>query len=552
MENYKKSKISKNMIEYSYQKKIEDSYLYYVEHHPKKESKKLQKNDIEKIYNEKIMYENFYDNIFEDTEEVIEKKIKSVMKEKEKLEQKDDYYGETYEYHEGKNYDEDDGDDYKDLIEKTRYIANQFKKTNNIEDIINKKTNEYLKNSKKNEVTSIEEPFEKKKFLEASLFMKIGHLVGLSLRNQYYKNLDEKVKKALKENEIYRVLEAQKNGYYLGKKLNKLTFETLYKELTTNPLKLIEELVTRDVMLSFDNLSLILLSNDGPNLITGTNLENYPKAKELYQNLLNKENFIYANKNLWLKTLSDKDIFLQENNPLFYHEKMLKVCEKSELIGVQKALEKFLQQEDVLKSISKNKLIDKMLLKINLQLGNSMELEHIVLDLPEIAQNLYKSIKEIKFSENDIKILESYHNYEYEIVDKRMPEAIMKYVSVESKYRNTLKNTDGKTAENLLIETLENILITKKDLNLAINEAKLSDLSVTRRYTDSIRGDIGRPSLVTLKTLKQLKESGELNDLVNETIFESKKDSFQELNEFEKNSDDVKLSENIAKHGRKI
>lgn len=150
-----------------------------------------------------------------------------------------------------------------------------------------------------------------------------------------------------------------------------------------------------------------------------------------------------------------------------------------------------------------------------------MDLEHIVLDLPEVAQSIYKSIKEIKFSEDDIKILESNHNYEYELVDKRMPEAIMKYISVDSQYRNTLKNAVGKTAENLLIETLENILITKKDLNLIVNQSKLSDLSVTRRYTDSIRGEIGRPSLVTLKTLQQLKDSGELNDLANETILET-------------------------------
>lgn len=524
-----------------------------------------EENKIQKFYDEKIMYDDFYDNLFNKKEyydKSINKTINTtkrvsnstinnikngdtgVSKSFNKMSEYDPFYNEDYE------------EDYEELLEKAKEIPEHLKAIKKIDEIILEHANklhpgftkkysneekiknvltgdEYVKSRAKpkenlsnlddkneSEITK-PEPFEKKKFLEASLFMRIGHVLGLSLRNKYYKNLDEEVRKALNNNELYRVLEAQKNGYYLGKNLNKLTLEKLYKELTTHPLKLLEELVKRDVMLSFDHLSLVLLSNKGEDLINGSKLESYPQTKALYQDLLKKENFVYANKNLWLKTISDKDVFLQENNPLFYHEKMLSVCEKSELLGVKAALEKFLQEEDVLKSISKNKLIDKMLLKINLQLGNSMDLEHIVLDLPEVAQSIYKSIKEIKFSEDDIKILESNHNYEYELVDKRMPEAIMKYISVDSQYRNTLKNAVGKTAENLLIETLENILITKKDLNLIVNQSKLSDLSVTRRYTDSIRGEIGRPSLVTLKTLQQLKDSGELNDLANETILET-------------------------------
>lgn len=363
--------------------------------------------------------------------------------------------------------------------------------------------------------------FEKNKFLKASWFMKIGHYIGLSLRNQYYENFDKEIIKALDNDQVYKVLEAQKNGYYLGKKLNKLTMSKVYESLTNNPSALLDELVQRDILLSYDQLSLIIFSDEGKELIKNQVPEYYPYAKTLIQDLLKKENFLFANKNLWLNSLKDKELFLQENNPLFYHDKMLEVCEKSELLTVKKVVGDFLQEEDVLKSISKNKLIDKMLLKLDMLLGNSVELDHMVLDLPETAQKLYKSIKEIKFSEGDLKILQENHQFDYDLVEKRMPEAVIKYLNVDTSHRNSLKNQNNKTAEDLLLETLENILVLKKDLNLFVNQAKISELSVTRRYTDNIRGDIGKPSLFTLKTLQQLKESGELIDLSNETINET-------------------------------
>ena len=401
------------------------------------------------------------------------------------------------------------------VINKEHMTAEEYNKivsSNSVKEDINKN---------KKIVKSMPIPFEKKKFMHANFFMKIGHFIGLSLRNQYYKNLDDEVIKALNNDEVYRVLEAQQNGYFLGKKLNVLTLGKLYDNLTRNPSKLINELVIRDILLSYENLALVVLSPEGKELILNENPDNNPYAKKLYIDLLTKENFLFASKNVWLRSVQDKQKFLKENNPLFYYDKMLAICEKNELLGVKKTLEGFLQEKEILNSISKNKLIDKMILKLDILLGNSIELEHIISDLPKVAQKLYYTIKEINFSNEDKKILESSYQFEYEIVEKRMPEAIIKYLGVDIEYRDNLKNISGKTAENLLIETLENILITKKDLNLFLNQQKLSDLSITRRYTDSIRGDIGRPSIVTLKTVQQLRDSGELNDFANDLMLQN-------------------------------
>ena len=362
--------------------------------------------------------------------------------------------------------------------------------------------------------------FEKIPFVKASFFMKIGNLFGLSLRDQYHKSLEQKMISALNNNEIYRVLEAQKNGHYLSKKLNLLTSEKLYTSLITSPENLINELVQRDILLSYENLSLVLLSPKGKELITNINSQEYPYAKNLYADLVTKENFLYANKNIWLGSVKEKSKFLKEDNALFYHDKMLAICQKSELLEVKNDLENFLQDKEVIQSISKNKLIDKMLLKLKLLLGNNIDLKNIILDLPEAAHYIYNSIENLKFTKEDKMILNSINSFEYELIEKRIPETIMKYLNVDEQYRNNLKDISGRTAENLLIETLENFLINKKELNLILNKQKLSELSIEKRYTNNICGNSNQVSIVKLKTSQQLRESGELVNWSDNKIFE--------------------------------
>lgn len=503
----------------------EENYDYDEEDAEEEEeyNESLKNSKIINKINEKEKYEKFHNNVYSSLN-------KTQINEKEKYEKfNNNVYNSLNKTQINLKYDDEDYDE-------------------------NKTYNEIYQDLKSiiEPVVVLKLPFEKENFIKANFFMKIGNLLGLSLRNKYYKNLDQEVMNALENNEIHRVLEAQKNGYFLGKKLNLLTLEKLYNNLTTSPAELINELVQRDLLLSYENLSLVLLSPQGKELITNINPEKYPYAKKLYADLLTKENFLHVNKHTWLRSAKDKGIFLKEDNALFYHDKMLAICEKSELLEIKASLEGYLQETEILKSISKNKLIDKMLLKLNLQLGNSIELKHMVLDLPQVAQNLYHSIKEVKFTDEDIKILNSSHSFEYELIDKRMPEAIIKYLSVDAQYRDNLKNTSGKTAETLLVETLENLLITKKDLNLFINQQKLSDLSITRRYTDSLRGDLGKPNLVTLKTAQQLQQSGELIDLVNDTIFEKITIKNKDINNVEIPTDSNEVSIVIDKNQRSV
>jgi hypothetical protein len=78
------------------------------------------------------------------------------------------------------------------------------------------------------------------------------------------------------------------------------------------------------------------------------------------------------------------------------------------------------------------------------------------------------------------------NNYELDIIYRRLPEVINKYASIDLEYRNILKNKDGKTAEDLALESLINYKQQLTNLKKLINEDKLISLSTTQRYTQSI------------------------------------------------------------------
>ena len=84
---------------------------------------------------------------------------------------------------------------------------------------------------------------------------------------------------------------AEKNGYFLGRKLGKIVLIKLYEEMLLSPSNLIEKLVKEDIMMSYDNLSIAILSKEGKELIRNENPEINPHAKTLYADLILKKDF---------------------------------------------------------------------------------------------------------------------------------------------------------------------------------------------------------------------------------------------------------------------
>lgn len=72
------------------------------------------------------------------------------------------------------------------------------------------------------------------------------------------------------------------------------------------------------------------------------------------------------------------------------------------------------------------------------------------------------------------------------LFDKRIPEVLQKYFSIDKDYRVNMKNLEGKNAQDLMDESLTNFKNKLTEVLDNINAAKLSDLNVTKRYSKSI------------------------------------------------------------------
>lgn len=69
------------------------------------------------------------------------------------------------------------------------------------------------------------------------------------------------------------------------------------------------------------------------------------------------------------------------------------------------------------------------------------------------------------------------------IIEKRVPESLQKYLSMNEEYRETLVNNEDKNALMLMNEVLSNYNQKLMAVIQEINENKLRELSVSQRYS---------------------------------------------------------------------
>jgi len=90
--------------------------------------------------------------------------------------------------------------------------------------------------------------------------------------------------------------------------------------------------------------------------------------------------------------------------------------------------------------------------------------------------NILEKVKKIKVKNNQI--------YEIELellINNTLPNIIRKYLSIDIEYRNSLKNIEGKTPEELFSDALYNIDIKVSEIDLKMNEEKVKELSIENR-----------------------------------------------------------------------
>ncbi len=95
---------------------------------------------------------------------------------------------------------------------------------------------------------------------------------------------------------------------------------------------------------------------------------------------------------------------------------------------------------------------------------------------------LTQEIKE-KSSQINIDNLTDELRWEYNnLIIKRFPELLEDYLSISDNYKSKLKTSDGKTAENLLQEGLEDLNNKVNNMLESQQNQKLFDLEVKTRY----------------------------------------------------------------------
>lgn len=272
---------------------------------------------------------------------------------------------------------------------------------------------------------------------------------------------------------------------------------------------------------SEENASLILttivnnLKNSVNNYLTNLNIRhvnigfigdgNDEKTNEIIMQMQSCELFIkYSNHLLKADSLENalQSINKIENNVI---EKCRKVasCHRGEYFASNKAnlktvsyretidnIQEIFQEKlslekdefvNKIKQVNGNKVLEKKIKSsINASLISvKMELPISVQPLLKDINNKYNLMQDNIISAQLIEINNLYEN--------RLPEILKKFLVIDKEYRTELKNIQGKNAEQLMVESLNNIVdIFDKKLE-EVNQERLSDLSVTQRYTQSIK-----------------------------------------------------------------
>lgn len=108
-------------------------------------------------------------------------------------------------------------------------------------------------------------------------------------------------------------------------------------------------------------------------------------------------------------------------------------------------------------------------------------------ELPEEAKRLIQGFKTqlplVHVQELSVTQQQDFEN----LTTKRLPEILQKYFSIHQDYRNTLRDNDGKTPENLMLDALQTISQVVSQIIEQQQEEKVKDLSVAKKMTQHYR-----------------------------------------------------------------
>lgn len=118
--------------------------------------------------------------------------------------------------------------------------------------------------------------------------------------------------------------------------------------------------------------------------------------------------------------------------------------------------------------------------KVKCEIETLKEIPKQALDIIYSIEVTYKNIQKKSSNSGDIEHLNI-------MLDKRIPEILSKYLTIDPDYRTNLKNVEGKNAQELMIESLDNIASLFNSMYKDINQEAIHALSATNRYTRGLK-----------------------------------------------------------------
>ena len=160
----------------------------------------------------------------------------------------------------------------------------------------------------------------------------------------------------------------------------------------------------------------------------------------------------------------EKNTFCHENLDKFHQ--IIQEIEKYSLSLLEKNIELDVQKYQGLE----NKILEKI------------HQQQITLAIPINIQKILDQLNQLYNEFNQQKLNEEQRFQINNLFDKKIPDTIQKYLSIDPEYRKELKNSQGQNAEAIMLSSLEEIITKLMNLKKQNNENKLQDLTVKQHY----------------------------------------------------------------------
>lgn len=338
-------------------------------------------------------------------------------------------------------------------------------------------------------------------------------------------------------NEGYQPTKKQKK--LLNSHINELLFDNFSETNVYLNFKKIEKYLEFGLKLTYENIA-YLIRNTNTYLqfcfpyfllyenaqlyvnVDETTREDFPLLSQETKDIINQDNFSTFLGNLFKEKLTKPYKCIDnEYYEEFINEFFTVISVKPELLFKNISFEQFLkinkklQQKKITRTKKRilNEVIDKLYKKdmdnllnetkisytservVDITISNIKNENYNMSDLPENAISIIKSIEEVYkkvkqlyaklLNENPYNNLEDVNQLDI-LLEKRIPEVLSKYLTIDPSYRTSLMSIQGKNAEQLMIEALENIHKSFITVFENLNQQSVNSLSVTNRYTKEL------------------------------------------------------------------